>query len=371
MNDRPVRMISGRAGKVLVAMSGGVDSAVAALLLVRAGYTVAGFTVELIGNEEFEDGRPESGEMRSENARDAKRICDMLGIPHFIVHMEERFREEVIEPFVRAYLSGKTPNPCVSCNNKIKFSAFFEVVDELGYDFLATGHYARIEYSEEEKEYFLLRAATDKDQSYVLYGMSQRELARTVFPISALSKSDIRRLAAEAGFPVSEKPDSQDICFIPRNDYARFIVSMTGIAAEEGDFVDRDGRVLGRHKGIFHYTVGQRKGVGIAADKPLFVTAIDAGNNRVVLGGADELFAQGLIADHLRFISDRPVSYPFFADARIRYAAPAVSATVFERDDGAVGVRFDEAVRAITPGQTVVFYSGEKVLGGGEIVRAL
>ena len=379
MNDAMPRLVSGRPGKVLVAMSGGVDSAVAALLLVRAGYEVAGLTAELTMQEpsEFSGAelkKQETGDVDgaiSDNARDAGRICAMLGIRHFVVHMESLFRAEVIEPFVRAYLSGKTPNPCIYCNRTIKFSAFFDEVDKLGYDFLATGHYARIEYSEEEKEYQLLRAGTDKDQSYVLCGMNQRELARTIFPLGDMSKTDIRRIAAEAGFPVSDKPDSQDICFLPRNDYTHFIENVTGISIGEGDFVDRDGRVLGKHKGFFHYTVGQRKGIGIAAEQALFVTATDAENNRVVLGPSDELFSSGLVADHLNFISDRPVSFPFCTEARIRYAAPAVPAMVSRRDDETVEVRFDEPVRAVTPGQTIVFYSGEKVLGGGEIVRAL
>jgi len=348
-------------------MSGGVDSAVAALLLVRAGYEVAGVTAEL-------NGSPSSvpnGDPLSENARDAALICRHLGIEHHVVHLEERFRLEVIEPFVCSYLSGKTPNPCVRCNSRIKFSAFMDIADERGYDFLATGHYARVEYSEAEGEYLLLRANSSKDQSYVLYGLSQKQLARTIFPLSNLSKSDIRTLAREAGFPVSEKPDSQDICFIPDNDYARFITRMTDRSAEEGDFVDRDGRVLGRHKGLFRYTVGQRKGIGIASEHALFVIELDPARNRVVLGPQADLFSSRLIARDVRYVSDRPVFYPFSIEASIRYAAQPVSAMVFEGEDGTVEVRFDEPVRAITPGQTVVFYKGEKVLGGGEIVRAL
>lgn len=357
------RKTTGSAGRVLVAMSGGVDSAVAALLLVKAGYEVAGFTVELFSSED--------GGKISQNARDAAQICQQLGIEHDIIHLEDRFRREVIEPFVRAYLSGKTPNPCVRCNNTIKFSAFMEIADERGYDFLATGHYARVEYSGEEGEYLLLRSKTAKDQSYVLYGLNQRQLARTLFPISDLSKSDIRTRAREAGFPVSDKPDSQDICFIPDNNYARFIEDMTGRPMTEGDFVDREGRVLGRHKGLLHYTIGQRKGIGIASSEALFVIELDPVRNRVVLGPQEALFSSRLIARDIRYVSDKPVSYPFSTEASIRYAARAVPATVFEGEDGAVEVRFDEPVRAVTPGQTVVFYKGEKVLGGGEIVRSI
>ncbi|MBN1892339.1 MAG: tRNA 2-thiouridine(34) synthase MnmA [Clostridiales bacterium] len=361
------RKTPGRAGKVLVAMSGGVDSAVAAFLLCRAGYEVAGFTVELISapaESASEDGL-------SEDSRDAARICRQLGIGHHVIHMEDRFRDEVIGPFVCAYFSGKTPNPCVRCNSKIKFSAFMEIVDDLGYDYLATGHYARIEYCEKQGEYQLLRSGTAKDQSYVLYAMTQRQLSRTIFPLSDRSKSEIRDIAREAGFPVSEKPDSQDICFIPDNDYARFIEGITAIPIKEGDFVDKNGRVLGRHKGLIHYTVGQRKGIGIASKEALYVTAIDTKNGCVVLGPERDLFSSRLVASDIRYVSDKPVLYPFSAQAQIRYAAPAVPVIVFEGDDGTIEVRFDEPVRAITPGQTVVLYQGDKVLGGGEIVRSI
>ena len=348
-------------------MSGGVDSAVAALLLVRAGYEVTGFTAELNGLPPTQsDDNPLSA-----NARDAARICGQLGINHFVVRFDDRFRHEVIEPFVRSYLSGRTPNPCIRCNNRIKFSAFMEVADERGFDYLATGHYARVEYSEEKREYLLLRANSSKDQSYVLYGLSQRHLARTIFPLSDLSKKDIRAIAREAGFPVSDKPDSQDICFIPDNDYAGFIEGMTGQPIEVGDFVDRSGRVLGKHKGLIYYTVGQRKGIGIASTEALFVIELDPVRNRVVLGPQEALFSSRLIASDIRYVSDKPVSYPFSTEASIRYAAPAVPAMVFEGEDGEVDVRFDEPIRAITPGQTVVFYKGDKVLGGGEIVRSI
>ena len=339
--------------KVLIAMSGGVDSSAAALLLQKQGYECAGATLSLCGNET--DG--------------AKRIADGLGMPFYIFDEHELFAREVMDYFVSEYRAGRTPNPCIDCNRCLKFGAFLDRALEMGFDYIATGHYARVGYDEASGRYRLLRGESRaKDQSYVLYSLTQDQLAHTRLPLGAMHKSETRRIAEEQGFYNADKPDSQDICFVPDGDYAGFIARYTGRDCPAGDFVDESGRVLGRHKGIVHYTVGQRKGLGIAADAPLYVKRIDAAENRVVLSGNDALFSRELMANDFNWIAYDVPPRELRATARVRYHQREQAATVTVLEDGHVHLVFDEPQRAITPGQAVVLYDGDTVLGGGTIL---
>jgi tRNA-specific 2-thiouridylase len=351
-------------GKVLVAMSGGVDSSVAACLLQQAGYDVTGVTLELLANPE---DRTCNGETLSVAARDAAKVAERLGIQHFVAHMEDLFREKVIDPFFAQYLKGKTPNPCVRCNKTIKFGALMQIADDRGFAYLATGHYANIIYSEEEGEYQLLTSAGTKDQSYVLYGLNQNQLARVLFPVADLEKEKLREIARSVGLPVADKPDSQDICFIKDMKYTDFIENSMKNCCPEGDFTDRDGNVLGKHRGLIYYTVGQRKGIGIAYETPLYVLALDTQRNRVILGSEQELYTDTMRVNDYHFISEKPPVFPFRAEVKIRYSTKAVPATISLFGEDVLQVAFDEPVRAITPGQTAVLYQGRRVIGGGEI----
>ena len=339
--------------KVLIAMSGGVDSSAAALLLQKQGYECAGATLSLCGNET--DG--------------AKRIADGLGMPFYIFDEHELFAREVMDHFVSEYRAGRTPNPCIDCNRCLKFGAFLDRALEMGFDYIATGHYARVGYDEASGRYRLLRGESRaKDQSYVLYSLTQDQLAHTRLPLGAMHKSETRRIAEEQGFYNADKPDSQDICFVPDGDYAGFIARYTGRDCPAGDFVDESGHVLGQHKGIVHYTVGQRKGLGIAADAPLYVKRIDAAENRVVLSGNDALFSRELTANDFNWIAYDVPPRELRATARVRYHQREQAATVTVLSDGHVHLVFDEPQRAITPGQAVVLYDGDTVLGGGTIL---
>ena len=352
--------------KVLVAMSGGVDSSVAAKLLTDAGFSCIGCTMKLYDNEDA--GIPKANTCCSlDDVEDARSVAYRLGMPYYVFNLKDKFAECVIDRFVDAYEHGITPNPCIDCNRYLKFDKLFERADVMGCRYIATGHYARIE---REGEKYVLKKALDetKDQSYVLYDLTQETLARVKFPLGSLRKTEAREIAAEAGLINARKHDSQDICFVPDGDYAGFIARYTGRDCPAGDFVDESGHVLGRHKGIVHYTVGQRKGLGIAADAPLYVKRIDAAENRVVLSGNDALFSRELMANDFNWIVYDVPPRELRATARVRYHQREQAATVTVFEDGHVHLVFDEPQRAITPGQAVVLYDGDTVLGGGTIL---
>ena len=352
--------------KVLIAMSGGVDSSVAAFLMKEQGCQCIGATMQLFHNEDIGVKRTKTC-CSLEDVEDARSVAFRLGIPYYVFNFSDDFKGQVIDRFIAAYERGATPNPCIDCNRYLKFERLYERARILGCDAIVTGHYARIE---QENGRWLLKKSLDesKDQSYVLYSLTQEQLAHTRLPLGAMHKSETRRIAEEQGFYNADKPDSQDICFVPNGDYAGFIARFTGHNCSAGDFVDEEGHVLGRHKGIVHYTVGQRKGLGIAADAPLYVKQIDAASNRVVLSGNESLFSRELTANDFNWIAYDVPPRELRASARVRYHQREQAATVTVLGDGRVHLVFDEPQRAITPGQAVVLYDGDTVLGGGTIL---
>lgn len=352
--------------KVLIAMSGGVDSSVAAFLMKEQGCQCIGATMKLFHNEDIGVKRTKTC-CSLEDVEDARSVAFRLGIPYYVFNFSDDFKGQVIDRFIAAYERGATPNPCIDCNRYLKFERLYERARILGCDAIVTGHYARIE---QENGRWLLKKSLDesKDQSYVLYSLTQEQLAHTRLPLGAMHKSETRRIAEEQGFYNADKPDSQDICFVPNGDYAGFIARFTGHGCPAGDFVDEEGHVLGRHKGIVHYTVGQRKGLGIAADAPLYVKQIDAASNRVVLSGNESLFSRELTANDFNWIAYDVPPRELRASARVRYHQRTQAATVTVLGDGHVHLVFDEPQRAITPGQAVVLYDGDTVLGGGSIL---
>ena len=352
--------------KVLIAMSGGVDSSVAAFLMKEQGCQCIGATMKLFHNEDIGVKRTKTC-CSLEDVEDARSVAFRLGIPYYVFNFSDDFKGQVIDRFIAAYERGATPNPCIDCNRYLKFEQLYERARILGCDAIVTGHYARIE---QENGRWLLKKSLDesKDQSYVLYSLTQEQLAHTRLPLGVMHKSETRRIAEEQGFYNADKPDSQDICFVPNGDYAGFIARFTGHDCPAGDFVDEEGHVLGRHKGIVHYTVGQRKGLGIAADAPLYVKQIDAASNRVVLSGNESLFSRELTANDFNWIAYDVPPRELCASARVRYHQREQAATVTVLGDGRVHLVFDEPQRAITPGQAVVLYDGDTVLGGGSIL---
>ena len=344
---------------VFAAMSGGVDSSVAAYLLTRAGYNVTGVTMTLYRSN------GETGD--TQDVIDARAICDKLGIPHITYDMGEIFCGCVIEDFIKIYEEGGTPNPCVTCNKTIKFGALWEAVTKDGADMIATGHYARIK--RDGDRYLLCKAIDEnKDQSYFLWQLPKELLPHILFPLGEMTKPDIRALAAEQGFETAHKSDSQDICFVPDGDYAGFMEAYTGRVSEPGDFVDTDGRVLGRHKGIIHYTIGQRKGLGIALGEPVFVCAKDPVTRQVVLGKNRDLFTREVNLTHVNLLSVDTIDIPMAVTARIRSTHRGDAATVVMTGKDTALVTFDEPQRAACRGQSCVFYDGDIVVGGGIIV---
>ena len=351
--------------KALIAMSGGVDSSVAASLMQERGWDCVGCTMKLFEN-------PDAGAAADktccslDDVEDARGVARRLGMPYYVFNFTEEFREQIIGHFIEEYLAGRTPNPCIDCNRFMKFGKLLDRARVLGCDAVVTGHYARIRFDGER--YHLLRGLDPgKDQSYVLYDMTQDQLAHTLFPLGELTKEEVRRLAEARGFLNAHKPDSQDICFVPDGDYGAVITAHTGRAPEPGDFVDADGRILGRHRGILYYTVGQRKGLGLSLPAPLYVIRIDPEKNQVVLGPSEALFRRDVTVRNFRWISGEAPAGPVEGQAKLRYRHPAQPCTLTPLPEGRVRLDFDQPQRAVTPGQSAVVYDGDTVLGGGEI----
>lgn len=355
--------------KVVVGMSGGVDSSVAAWLLKEQGYEVIGVTMQIWQDEDNQIQEENGGCCGLSAVEDARRVAWDLEIPYYVMNFKEEFKSNVINYFVDEYQKGRTPNPCIACNRYVKWESLLKRSMDIGAEFIATGHYAQIEKLENGRFALKKSVTAAKDQTYALYNLTQFQLSHTLMPVGAYSKDQIRELAKGLHLEVAHKPDSQEICFIPDHDYAGFIEESTGRKAAEGDFVDLDGQVIGRHKGITHYTVGQRKGLGLSMGQPVFVVEIRPETNEVVIGKGNDVFSDTLRADKLNWMAIEGLEgREMRLSAKIRYSHKGAMCTVKEVENGLVECRFDEPQRAITPGQAVVFYQGDYVVGGGTIL---
>ncbi|MDE6208796.1 MAG: tRNA 2-thiouridine(34) synthase MnmA [Lachnospiraceae bacterium] len=353
----------------MIAMSGGVDSSVAAFLTKEAGYSCIGATMKLFANDDIGVCREHSC-CSLDDVEDARSVARSMNIPYYVFNYSERFTELVMDKFVEAYENGMTPNPCIDCNRYMKFEKLYSQAKELYCDYVVTGHYARIEFDDNCNRYILKKAIDlSKDQSYVLYSMTQDQLAHTLFPLGGMEKTKTRQIAEENGFINAKKHDSQDICFVQNGSYAEFIEQYTNKKYPEGNFVDMQGNILGKHKGIIRYTVGQRKGLGLSLKEPMYVAKIDVENNTVVLAKDAELYSTSLIANNINLISVDRINEPMHLKAKVRYRHTEQPATVTQIDEDTVSIVFDEPQRAITKGQAVVLYDGDVVIGGGTIIK--
>lgn len=353
-------------------MSGGVDSSLTAALLQQQGYEIIGVTMQIWPIEREEEEHSAGGCCSLSAVDDARRVANTLGIPYYVMNFRDYFEEKVINNFVDEYLAGRTPNPCIACNKHVKFDALLQKALALGADYIATGHYARLGF-DEERQRFVMRKALDqsKDQTYALYNMTQHHIRHTLMPLGDYHKTETRRLAAELGLTVANKPDSQEICFVTDNNYRGFLQEKAGDKITPGPFLDTKGNVLGRHDGIPYYTVGQRKGLGIAFGEPMYVVAIDAAKNAVILGRNEDVFASELIAMENSLILTERITEQVEVEVKVRYSAKPARAVVMPLPDDRIRVVFHEPQRAITPGQAVVYYDGDYVVGGGTIERAI
>ena len=364
---------------IAVAMSGGVDSSTVAAMLRTEGHNVIGLTMQLWNQRRLagREGMPEQVQGRCcslDDVYDARRVAQAIGIPYYVVNHEERFEREVVQPFVQEYLSGRTPIPCSLCNNHLKFDQLLMVARQIGADTLATGHYARVEF-DQARERWLLKRPVDvaKDQTYFLFGLTQEQLSRTIFPLGGITKPAVRELARAQGLAIAEKPDSQEICFVPGGDYKRFLDAYLAEQGESlpdtsGELVTTDGRVIGEHDGIHNFTVGQRKGLGVATGSPLYVIQIKGDAGQVVVGSSEELYSKTLRARRVNLIAVGEIDRHMRVSVKIRHRHEPAAATLEHSGDDEILLTFDEPQRAVTPGQAAVFYDGDLVVGGGWIV---
>jgi tRNA-uridine 2-sulfurtransferase len=363
---------------IAVAMSGGVDSSTVAAVLRAEGHNVVGLTMQLWNQRRLAgyEGMPEAVQGRCcslDDVYDARRVAQTIGIPYYVVNHEERFEREVVRPFVEDYLSGRTPIPCSLCNNHLKFDQLLIVARQIGADTLATGHYARVEFDETRGRWLLKRPADlAKDQTYFLFGLTQEQLSRTIFPLGGMTKPEVRELARKHGLALAEKPDSQEICFVPGGDYKRFLDAYLAEQGESlpdtsGELVTADGQVIGEHNGIHNFTIGQRKGLGVATGSPLYVIQLKGDAGQVVVGNSEDLYSRTLSAKRVNLIAVEDVQQPMRVAVKIRHRHEPAAATLEKSGDDQLLVTFDQPQRAITPGQAAVFYDGDVVVGGGWI----
>jgi len=358
--------------RVVVGMSGGVDSSVAAYILKQQGYEVIGVTMQIWPSDDPDVVEREGGCCSLTAVEDARRVANHLGIPFYVMNFQQVFDEKVISYFVDEYIKGRTPNPCIMCNRYIKFEELLRRSMALDAYYVATGHYARIGYDDQKQRYLLKKSVTPaKDRTYALYTMTQYQLKHTLMPLGNYTKEQVREIAEKSGLVTANKPDSQEICFVKDDDYAGFVQDRASGPVAPGYFVDTQGNVLGKHKGIIHYTIGQRKGLGISLGHPMYVVDIDPENNTVILGRDHEVYSREMLVDDVNLISVPSIDSPIRASVKIRYTAKEAPATIYPYEDDTLRVVFDEPQRAITPGQAAVIYQDDLVVGGGIIAKAV